>query len=501
MITTYINPLVVLELENADADSLKKAKRRKLMEFELAENGLMEINKQKISKNDFLIMLELLDTPQNIEFFALLKNEGYLLEAFLSSGDVAFFSLYNPLPAFKKADFLDFVRPFYLPQFDKTLLKTYKDDNHNLLKLLFNATHFISNKDVDTAYKGLYQHINQQIKSLEEFAPEIKKTNSKYSSLNLQVIFEAVAKLVKPAALNVLPDFFQSQRNNIGSTINQIGAITFNKHEDFDTSFQLFYLAKKLKIGSQQSSDIDKNIATLEANQRHRPDTKNTEREQREKREQQQKEQQKREQAQKEQQQKEQQKREQQRNKTQQATNPVRNYDEARPLLIRLNNDLRSQQITPAQALTQLTASLNFTALNALPNDLPNQYDWRDELARLLLDLAKQAHSQYNDKENALQILALASRLTLQPNMAKTIAETQLQWLRKKGSTTTYYAPPTEQQPPQPWQPPTSQPWQPPWQAPPPQYYPPERTSAAGPIAFIVIVGLAIVFMIYANAK
>lgn len=476
MTAIYINPLVVLDLDKPDADSLKKAKRRKLMEFELAEDGMIEINKQKISKNDFLVMAELLDTPQNIEFFGLLKKECYLLEAFLTSADTAFFSLYNPLPQFENADFIDFVRPFYLPQFDKILLKTYKDEDANLLKLLFKPAQFISNKDEDAAYTSLYQHINQQITSLEDFAPEIKKTNSQYNYYNLNTIFEAVAKLAKPDALNVLPDFFQSKRNNIASTINQIAAVSFNKHKDFDMPMQLLCLAKKLKIDSQQQDPIDKNIEAIES---QRPANKNPFQSQ-QKAEQQKAEQQK-EQTQKEQ---------AQRNKAAQAHKPVKNYDEAQTLLRQLNNDLQQRQINPAEALRQLTQNLNIAALNALPNDLPQQYDWRDELARRLLDLARQAHSQYNDKENALKILALASRLHLQPNMAKTIAETQLQWLRKKGSTHIHHAPPA---PPPAWQPPPQQ-----WQPPQNNHYPQNNQPDNQPIIIIVIlviVGIIAIFL------
>lgn len=50
----FVNPYEVLELDTPDNSEVKKAKRRKLTEFDLSDDGSIEFKSIKIHKADFL---------------------------------------------------------------------------------------------------------------------------------------------------------------------------------------------------------------------------------------------------------------------------------------------------------------------------------------------------------------------------------------------------------------------------------------------------------------
>lgn len=91
----FINPFDLLEIDTTDSEVIKKAKRRKLADIEL-NDGFLEFGNQKISKSEFIRLVdELDDNKRKNMYFFITKDTN--LNSFLSNNDVRFFYLYQPL--------------------------------------------------------------------------------------------------------------------------------------------------------------------------------------------------------------------------------------------------------------------------------------------------------------------------------------------------------------------------------------------------------------------
>jgi hypothetical protein len=64
---------------------------------------------------------------------------------------------------------------------------------------------------------------------------------------------------------------------------------------------------------------------------------------------------------------------------------------------------------------------LNFAQLNALPANMPELEDWRDNVAMRVRSMSVEAYNKYDDSENAEKIIELALRFKVSPTIAKRI--------------------------------------------------------------------------------
>lgn len=234
----FVNPFDLLDVVEADAATIKKAKRRKLAEFDLSDDGIIEVGNQKITKSDFIRVTDELDSDDKAEFY-LDVNNNPRLNAFLTNGDTSFFINYRRKSIYSNADFVNFISPYFAHQYNKVLLDAYQNGNIPLLKKIVASPLLVNNRDTEKAYKGLSQLLKSIEAELHEIRNEIDTENSYYDEDTVDELDADLREKVNNEAINILPSYFQAQRNEIAQKVRNISVAVFNVINNADVAFQI----------------------------------------------------------------------------------------------------------------------------------------------------------------------------------------------------------------------------------------------------------------------
>lgn len=234
----FINPFELLDVAEVDAASIKKAKRRKLAEFDLSDDGIIEVGNQKVTKSDFIRVTDELDNNDKAEFYLFVKNN-LRLNAFLTNGDTSFFVNYRQESIYSDADFVNFISPYFAQQYNKVLLEAYENDNIPLLKRIVANPPLVNSRDTEKAYKGLSQFLKTIEEELHEIRTEIDNEESYYDEDTVDELDADLREKANIDAINILPSYFQAQRNEIALKVRNISVAVFNGINDADVAFQI----------------------------------------------------------------------------------------------------------------------------------------------------------------------------------------------------------------------------------------------------------------------
>lgn len=253
----FINPYEVLEIETPDNSEIKKAKRRKLTEFDLSDDGSIEFKKLKIYKADFLKATDELDNEQKSQFYWSIKNNSELSN-FLNSGDTWFFIDYQTQRVFNNLDFIEFVSPYFAYQYNNVIFQIFNDDNISLLKKLVENPILVSSDHIDKAYQKLREFINNQIQDLHKLRTDIENGDTRYEKDNVEYIFFDLLGIININIYNVLPTYFQSQQNEIAQKLRNISVAVFNEFDNSQVSLQIIKYALQLNINNLTKQNLEK---------------------------------------------------------------------------------------------------------------------------------------------------------------------------------------------------------------------------------------------------
>jgi hypothetical protein len=253
----FVNPYEVLELDTPDNSEVKKAKRRKLTEFDLSDDGSIEFKNLKIQKADFLKATDELDNEQKSQFYWSIKNNPELSN-FLSSGDTWFFANYQTQRIFSNPDFIEFVSPYFAYQYNKVIFQTFEEGNTSLLKKLVANPILVSPNQTDKAYQNLREFISNQIQELHQIRTDIENEETHYEEDNVEDVFSDLQEMISINTYNILPTYFQSQRNDIAQKLRNISVAVFNNLNSSEVALQIIEFALKLSINNLTKQNIEK---------------------------------------------------------------------------------------------------------------------------------------------------------------------------------------------------------------------------------------------------
>jgi hypothetical protein len=253
----FVNPYEVLELDTLDNSEIKKAKRKKLTEFDLSDDGTIEFKNFKIHKADFLKATDDLDNEQKSQFYWSIKNNPEL-SSFLSSGDTWFFVNYQTQRIFSNPDFIEFVSPYFAYQYNKVLFQTFEEENSSLLKKLSANPILVSPSQTDKAYQSLREFLNTQIQDLNQTKTDIENEESHYEEDNVEEVFTDLQEQINVNIYNILPSYFQSQRNDIAQKLRNISVAVFNNLNSSEVSLQIIKYALQLSINNLTKQNLEK---------------------------------------------------------------------------------------------------------------------------------------------------------------------------------------------------------------------------------------------------
>ncbi|MGO4819578.1 hypothetical protein [Flavobacterium sp. W22_SRS_FP1] len=255
----YINPIEILDLSKAtdissiDNEKIKKNRKRLFADIELSDGEVYDYYGVKLSKGDCERVIDDLANPTNKEFYLYLSNNRQLNE-FLINGNDSIFNNFKHDSIFKLPDFITFISPYFTPKFDHTLFIAFKNKNISHLKAILKTDFFISQSDVNTAFRTLTNDLQNKISEINEIRKDIKNEESNYDEDDIHKVLETVKDYFPSELLNCLPQYFNSQILKIAKSINFLSNSIWDA---FDTT--------------QVPNDLTKYLLTLNISGLERP--------------------------------------------------------------------------------------------------------------------------------------------------------------------------------------------------------------------------------------
>lgn len=267
----YINPFELLDLTTdnlsaVDGNAVNKAKRKLFAEIKLSDNNAIKHNGSELTKSDCIRAIDDLDNKDKREFhFFISQNKN--LNKFLSSGHLHFFDNFQVESIYKLPDFLDFVSPFFCEQYDKLLSENYKKGNlENVAKIL--SVKPITNETYsEKCYKSTYSLLRTANSNIKKIKKDIDNENSLFINQAFKGLAQAISREVNIPLLNILPSYFQSIRNQLAQTINELSTTVNNKpYNSYEAAFKIIELAKNISTDGLAAQKITKNYYIIKKN-------------------------------------------------------------------------------------------------------------------------------------------------------------------------------------------------------------------------------------------
>ncbi len=248
----FINPLALLEVSSTDIELIKKAKRKKNVEFDLNADEMIDYQQRKINKSDFIRVTDELDDPKKVENYLALLPETEL-ELFLGSGDTRFFETKNVFRVLENKELTAFVSPYFSEKYNTILAKAYQNQDLGLLQELTRNPLPISPEDEDRAYEATSILLRDGISDLEAMCKKVKEGEALPESF-----FDD-----KSLSLNTLPAYFQTLRNDYAMALRDIAIALHNEKDDVNGSFAAIAMAQNLTTNFGIEEKIKEDYAEL----------------------------------------------------------------------------------------------------------------------------------------------------------------------------------------------------------------------------------------------
>ncbi len=258
----FLNPFELLEIENAEPALIKKAKRRKLTEFDLSDDGTIMVGSQKVTKSDFIRITDELDNPEKREFYLyILENQA--LNNFLMYENISFLSNYRQENMFSNQDFINFISSYYAEQYNKVLLKAFENEDIHLLKKIGSNSPLVTNEDKEKCYKGVSFLLKSLTDELQEIRNDIDNEESYYDEDTVEELYPDLQEKANANQINILPSYFQNQRNEIAQKIRNISVAVFNGINDAEASFKIISYSLSFNINNLTKQKLQKDYEQI----------------------------------------------------------------------------------------------------------------------------------------------------------------------------------------------------------------------------------------------
>lgn len=271
----YINPVEILQLSNVadssqiDSDTIKKAKRRLFADIDLSDDGHYDYYGLQLSKGDCEKAINELSNNDLKEFYLYLTSNKKLNE-FLVNGNESVFDSFKQDSIFKLPDFINFISPYYAPKFDKALSSAFEDEDVELLKSILKTSFLISQNNVNTAYKGVSNILQNRLIEVSEIRTDIKNEESVYDDDDIHEVVDLVTDYFPTDPLNCLPNYFQSQILKIANEINYLNVAIWDNFDNTQVSQDLLEHILTLNIDGLNKPTFQKNYEIVKRKNQER---------------------------------------------------------------------------------------------------------------------------------------------------------------------------------------------------------------------------------------
>lgn len=271
----FINPIEILQLSTVadssqiDSDTIKKAKRRLFADIDLSDDGHYDYYGLQLSKGDCEKAINELSNNDLKEFYLYLTSNKKLNE-FLVNGNESVFDSFKQDSIFKLPDFINFISPYYAPKFDKALSSAFEDEDVELLKSILKTSFLISQNNVNTAYKGVSNILQNRLIEVSKIRTDIKNEESVYDDDDIHEVVDLVTDYFPTDPLNCLPNYFQSQILKIANEINYLNVAIWDNFDNTQVSQDLLEHILTLNIDGLNKPTFQKNYEIVKRKNQER---------------------------------------------------------------------------------------------------------------------------------------------------------------------------------------------------------------------------------------
>ena len=138
--------------------------------------------------------------------------------------------------------FAEFVAPYFAGQYNRLLLKAFKQKNWEQIELLVSGSFPLPGKYQVEAYKDTLQYIHSQVIEIEGLAAEIAGGNQPDGRV------QEICDEFLISSLNELPEYFAGVRDRYGLSLEALALAVHNTHQRIDLGILILRQGLKLKI-------------------------------------------------------------------------------------------------------------------------------------------------------------------------------------------------------------------------------------------------------------
>jgi len=260
----YINPIEILGLSNVedttsiDNEIVKKAKRKLFADIDLSDNGFFEYYGLQLTKGDCEKVIDEL-TNNDLKDFYLYLSTNKKLNSFLVNGNNDVFINFKQDSIFKLPEFINFISPYFAPKFDKALLNSFESEDVEQTKSILKTSFLISQSDINIAYKGISNNIQNKITEIDKITKDIKNEESIYDEDDIEDVIGNIKEKFPTQKINLLPQYFQSQILKIAKSINYLQLSIWDAFDNTQVPNDLLEHLLTLNIGGLDKPTFENN--------------------------------------------------------------------------------------------------------------------------------------------------------------------------------------------------------------------------------------------------
>lgn len=260
----FINPIEILELQSEDISAIddnliKKAKKKLMAEIELSDEGYLNYKGIKVTKSDCENAIDELNNKEKKEFFYYLATSDQLLNNYLVNGDERIFSTFRHQSIYKEPYFINFISPSFAYQFDRSMLKAFNKSDSTTLTSILRTQFLINRESINMGFKSVSMDIQNRITEVDKIIQRIKEGQSEYDDGSINETIAIIEKNFPIGIINSLPNYFQSQINKIGASINYLQLAIWDSFGNSQIPFDLLSYLLQLNIDSVNKPTFLKN--------------------------------------------------------------------------------------------------------------------------------------------------------------------------------------------------------------------------------------------------
>jgi len=268
---SYINPYELLginstNLSDIDSKTVLKEKRKLLQEIELSDTDSVIHNGIELTKADCLTAVDDLDDRNKREFhFFIFQNRP--LNDFLSKGSLLFFEKYQVESIYKLPEFLDFVSPYFAPQYDKILTANFKNRNIKDVSKILSVKPITNGLLFESCYKGTYSTIKNIDTEIKGITKDVELKQSAFINNNFIGLDSLIKEKIHVDVINLLPAYFQSLRNQLAQSIRNLARDINNEpYNLYEPAYRIIEIANSISTDGLVKQTITKGYYTIKKN-------------------------------------------------------------------------------------------------------------------------------------------------------------------------------------------------------------------------------------------